>query len=50
MVPTHSVAELIQARDEERAEELAEVRMRRSYLYVLESYRAEADDRQLAAR
>jgi DNA-binding GntR family transcriptional regulator len=45
MVRTHSeVVELIRARDEERAEEVAELHMRTSYLHVLESYRAGADD------
>jgi DNA-binding GntR family transcriptional regulator len=47
MVRTHSeVVELIRAREEERAEEVAELHMRTSYLHVLESYRRDADDRQ----
>ena len=46
MVRTHSeLVELIRARDEKRADEVAELHMRTSYLHVLESYRAEADGR-----
>jgi DNA-binding GntR family transcriptional regulator len=45
MVRTHSeVVDVIRARDAERAEEVAGLHMRTSYLHVLESYRAEADD------
>jgi hypothetical protein len=41
---------LIRAHEEERAEEVVEHHMRTSYLHVLDSYRAQADDSQRRAQ